>query len=153
MNEIDGPIIKREYPDRPVVGVGAVIIKNGKVLIVKRGKEPGYGRWSIPGGAVHLGEKLARAIEREVLEETGLVVEAGEVVEVYEPLIRDEKGKVRYHYVLIDFLCRYISGELKPESDILDAVMAEPAELDKYDLPPATAALLHKCLKKAGLLP
>ncbi len=103
MNEIDGSIIKREYPDSPVVGVGAVIIKDGKVLIVKRGKEPGYGRWSIPGGAVHLGEKLAPAVEREVLEETGLVVESGEVVEVYEPLIRDEKGRVRYHYVLIDF--------------------------------------------------
>lgn len=153
MNEIDGLIIKREYPDSPVVGVGAIIIKDGKVLIVKRGKEPGYGRWSIPGGAVHLGEKLARAVEREVLEETGLVVEAGEVVEVYEPVVRDSEEKVQYHYVLIDFMCRYVSGELKPESDIQDAVMAEPSELYKYDLPPATAALLHKCLKKEGLLP
>lgn len=149
MSEFDPTIIKREYPDSPVVGVGAVIIKGGKVLLVKRGKEPGYGRWSIPGGAVNLGEKLARAIEREVLEETGLIVEAGEVVEVYEPVVKDDKGRVRFHYVLIDFLCRYVSGEIKAASDILDAVLAAPEELNKYDLPSATASVIHKCLKIA----
>ncbi len=145
-------IIKREYPDNPVVGVGAVIIKDGRALLVKRGKEPGYGRWSIPGGAVHLGEKLSRAIEREVLEETGLVVKAGEIVKVYEPIIKDKEGKIQYHYVLIDFMCSYVSGEPQPSSDILDAAMASPEELDKYDLPRATHSLIRQCLKSAGLL-
>jgi ADP-ribose pyrophosphatase len=146
--EEDQFIIKREYPDNPVVGVGAVIIKDGRALLVKRGKEPGYGRWSIPGGAVHLGEKLARAIEREVLEETCLVVKAGEIVKIYEPIIEDKEGKIQYHYVLIDFSCSYVSGELKPASDILDAAMASPEELDKYDLPSATHSLIVECFEK-----
>ncbi len=141
------PNIKREYPDRPIVGVGAVIIKDGKVLLVKRGQEPGYGTWSIPGGAVNLGERLSQAIEREVLEETGLVVKAGEMVKVYEPVIRDDKGRVRYHYVLIDFICHPISGEISPASDILDAVLVSHSELEQYDLPSATLALIKECLK------
>jgi ADP-ribose pyrophosphatase YjhB (NUDIX family) len=147
--EIDNYPIKREYPDSPVVGVGAVLIKEGRVLLVKRGKEPGYGSWSIPGGAVHLGEELAQAIEREVLEETGLVVEASPLIKVYVPVIRDEKGRVKYHYVLVDFMCRYVSGELRPASDVLDAAMVSPGELDKYRLPAATAALIEECLKAA----
>jgi ADP-ribose pyrophosphatase YjhB (NUDIX family) len=144
------PIIKREYPDRPIVGVGAVIIQDGKALLVKRGQEPGYGKWSIPGGAVKVGERLSHAIEREVLEETGLVVKAGEVVKIYEPVIKDDAGRVRYHYVLIDFICHPVSGEISPASDILDAELVSPAELEQYDLPPVTLALIQKCLKEKG---
>jgi len=146
------PIIKREYPDGPVVGVGAVIIIDDKVLLIKRGKEPGYGSWSIPGGAVHLGEKLSHAVEREILEETGLIVRCGEMVKVYEPVIRDQEGKVQFHYVLIDFLCEYVSGEPRPSSDILDAVLVSPAELKKYGLFKATADLIDKCLRIKGLV-
>ncbi len=138
--------IKRDYPDRPIVGVGAVIIKDGKVLLVKRGQEPGYGTWSIPGGAVHLGEKLSQAIEREVLEETGLVVKVGEMVKIYEPVIRDDTGRIKYHYVLIDFICHPISGEISPASDILDAVLVSKSELEQYDLPLVTLALVQECL-------
>jgi ADP-ribose pyrophosphatase YjhB (NUDIX family) len=148
-------VIKREYPDRPIIGVGAVIIKDDKVLLVKRGKEPGYGTWSIPGGAVNLGEKLSEAIKREVLEETGLLVSVGEMVKIYEPVMKDDTGRVKYHYVLVDFLCHPVSGEVNPASDILDAVLVSKSELELYDLPPVTLALVQECLnnnpkKKTG---
>lgn len=120
----------------------------GKVLLVKRGQEPGYGTWSIPGGAVKVGELLSHAIEREVLEETGLVVKAGKVVKIYEPVIKDDAGRVRYHYVLIDFICHPVSGEISPASDILDAKLVSQAELEQYDLSPVTLALIQECLKE-----
>src|SRR5579859_1074222 len=103
--------MQREYPDRPIVGVGAVIIHNGQVLLVRRAKPPLQGRWSLPGGVVELGETLRAAVEREICEETGLVVQATEVVAVLDRILPGDNAGIQYHYVLIDFLCRCRSEE------------------------------------------
>jgi len=126
--------MKREYPDRPIVGVGAVIVHEGRVLLVKRGSPPLEGQWSLPGGVVELGETLRAAAEREAREEAGLVVEAGEVLEVLDRIIPGENGKPQYHYVLIDFLCRVTGGELRAGGDAAGVAWAREEELGKYRL-------------------
>ena len=116
--------MKREYPDSPLVGVGAVIVndhgQDGRVLLIRRGQAPLIGEWSLPGGVLECGETLREAVVREAREETGLVVETGEMLGVYERVIRGDDGRVRYHYVLIDFLCRPTGGDLKAASDAAD---------------------------------
>src|ERR1051325_7459341 len=116
-------LTRREYPDRPIVGVGAVILHKSRVLLVKRGSPPLLGAWSLPGGAVELGETLRTAAEREVQEETGLIVKAGEVLEVLDRIIPG-KGAPQYHYVLVDFLCTVIGGELRAGGDAADVKWA-----------------------------
>src|SRR6266576_956396 len=103
----------RRYPPRPILGVGAIIIDAGRVLLVERGREPLKGYWSLPGGVLETGEKLAEGIRREVLEETGLEIELLSVVEIFERIMRDAAGVAEYHYVLIDYLCRVTGGVLK----------------------------------------
>src|SRR5215510_15318693 len=103
----------REYPDRPIVGVGAVIIHENRVLLAKRARPPLQGQWSLPGGVVELGETLRAATEREALEETGLMVKADEVLEVLDRIIPGADGRTRFHYVLVDFVCRVRGGELR----------------------------------------
>ena len=107
----------REYPNAPLVGVGAVTIKNGKILLIKRAFPPGEGMWSIPGGLVEVGEKLSTACERETEEETGVKVQVLELINVFDLVEHDDEGKVRYHYVLVDFLAKAVSGKerLSPE--------------------------------------
>ncbi|MBS1857553.1 MAG: NUDIX hydrolase, partial [Acidobacteria bacterium] len=100
----------RRYPKRPLVGVGALIFQRGRILMAQRGKEPLKGWWSLPGGAVEAGETLDAAIRREVLEETGLMVEPLRIHEVFERILRDAEGAAEYHYVLIDYICRILSG-------------------------------------------
>src|SRR3954465_13681975 len=112
--------MKRDYPDRPIVGVGAVIIHDGRALIVQRAGEPRKGEWTVPGGVLETGETMRSGTEREVLEETGLMVKAGPVIDVFENIWPDVEGKTQYHYVLVDFLCELISGELKAETDVSD---------------------------------
>jgi 8-oxo-dGTP diphosphatase len=126
--------MKREYPDRPIVGVGAVIIDHGRVLLVKRGSPPLLGEWSLPGGVVEVGETLRAAAAREAREETGLLVEAGEVLEVLDRIIPGENGRALYHYVLIDFLCRVTGGELRNGGDAADVAWASSGELPPYKL-------------------
>jgi 8-oxo-dGTP diphosphatase len=138
----------RSYPDRPLVGVGGVIIHEGRALIVQRGAEPRRGEWTVPGGLVELGETLRAATEREVLEETGLVVKAGEVLDVFDSIHPDAEGRTQYHYVLIDFLCELVSGELKPASDISDARWIQVAELDTIELIGFTAQVIRKAFSK-----
>ena len=126
--------MKREYPESPLVGVGAVIIDGDRVLLIRRGTPPLLGEWSLPGGVLECGETLREAAAREVLEETGLVVETGEMLGVYERVIRNDEGRVRYHYVLIDFLCRPVGGEVKAGSDAADARWFTLDELPALDL-------------------
>src|SRR3954463_3165009 len=113
--------MKRDYPDRPLVGVGAVIVHEARVVIVQRGTEPLKGQWSIPGGALEIGETLRQCAVREAFEETGLQVEAGEVLEVFDAIYRETDGRIQYHYVLIDFACRLVGGELKADGDAAQA--------------------------------
>jgi 8-oxo-dGTP diphosphatase len=112
--------MKREYPESPLVGVGAVIVQDQRVLLIRRGQAPLLGEWSLPGGVLECGETLREAVVREAREETGLVVETDEMLGVYERVIRGDDGRVRYHYVLIDFLCRPAGGELEAASDAAD---------------------------------
>ena len=136
--------MKREYPDRPIVGVGAVIIHQERVLLVKRGAPPLLGEWSLPGGVVEIGETLRAAAVREAREETGLIVEAGEVLEVLDRIIPGENGRPRYHYVLIDFLCRVAGGELQAAEDAADAVWASQDELTKFKLETPAMDVIRK---------
>ncbi len=105
--------MKREYPESPLVGVGAVIVADGRALLIRRGQAPLLGEWSLPGGVLECGETLRGAVIREAREETGLIVEVGEMLGVYERVIRSDDGRVRYHYVLIDFLCRRVGRGLE----------------------------------------
>ena len=147
-------MVVREYPQSPVVGVGAVILRNGKVLLVMRGQEPLLGEWSIPGGAVEPGETLHEALRREILEETGLTVEVGELVEVLDRIIRDEQGRVRYHYVLVDYLCRVKEGRLQPATDVSDARWAPRPELPDFALRPETTTQpTAKCVPHLKMKP
>jgi len=131
-----GLCLRREYPSHPIVGVGAVIVQDDRLLIVRRGVEPGKGKWSIPGGAVELGETVRDATIREAKEETGLDVEifVDRPLDAFDNLDIDEKGGLRYHYVLLQFLTRPKGGTLKPSSDALDARWVLLEEVEKYDL-------------------
>lgn len=145
-------MIKREYPELPIVGVGAVIVDRGRVLLVKRGRPPLLGEWSLPGGVVETGETLRAAAEREAQEETGLVVEAGEVLEVLDRIIRDADGRVHYHYVLIDFLCRVTGGELHAGGDAAAAEWAGENELGKFKLEKPALEVIRKAFAEAAAL-
>lgn len=139
----------REYPPVPLVGVGALIVKDGRVIVVRRGKPPAMGEWSIPGGLVEVGETLEEAAAREALEETGLTVEPSELVEVLERIFPDGDGRIRYHYVLVDFLCTVISGDPTPGSDVLEAKWAEPDEFESLNMAQVTTRVIHKALEAA----
>jgi len=136
--------IKRHYPAQPVVGVGAVVFKGDKVLLVRRGQEPARGSWSLPGGLVELGETLAAAIVRELAEETGLTVTPLGIAAVAERIFPDPGGRIAYHYVLVDYLCDYLEGELSPGSDITAARFVSLGDLPEFDLPPFTADVIRR---------
>ena len=138
----------REYPARPIVGVGAVVLDGTRVLLVKRAHEPLKGEWSLPGGAVELGETLEKAIVREVREETGLDVDLGPMVDVLDRLRYDSDGRVKYHYVLIDFLCRPSSGVLCCASDAEAAEWAALDDLARYALADATLRVIQKAVDR-----
>jgi 8-oxo-dGTP diphosphatase len=140
--------MKREYPDTPLVGVGAIIIEDGRVVLVKRGHAPLQGKWSIPGGVLEVGETLRTAAVREGREETGLTIEPGELLGVFERVVPDEQGRVRYHYVLIDFLCRRLAGELIAADDAEDARWFRREELGALQLARETEKVILKGLEK-----
>ncbi|HEX8924807.1 MAG TPA: NUDIX hydrolase [Terriglobales bacterium] len=137
----------REYPDRPLVGVGAVVVEDDRVLVVRRAHAPLAGEWSIPGGLLELGEKLREGCAREVLEETGLNVEVGEVLDVFDSIFPDAEGRTQYHYVLIDFLCRPIGGTLGAADDAADVRWCSSEELDTLGTKSVTVGVLRKGLE------
>ncbi|HKW25866.1 MAG TPA: NUDIX domain-containing protein [Terriglobales bacterium] len=141
--------MKRDYPERPLIGVGAVIVDGGRVVVVRRGHEPLKGEWSIPGGVLEIGETLRAGAVREALEETGLAVEAGEVLEVLDRIVRDGEGRIQFHYVLIDFLCRRTGGELRAGGDAEEARWIRAGELDSFSIADSAAAVLRKGLDRA----
>jgi 8-oxo-dGTP diphosphatase len=134
----------RSYPDRPVVGVGAVVLDGERVLLVKRGREPLLGVWTLPGGAVELGETMREAVARELREETGLAVEVGPIVETLEQIRADRTGRVEYHYVLVDFLCRATGGEPSAASDAADVDWVPLDRLADRGVPGATIRVVRK---------
>jgi 8-oxo-dGTP diphosphatase len=141
--------MKREYPECPLVGVGAVIAEKGRVVLVKRGRAPLLGEWSIPGGLLEVGETLRQGAEREASEETGLIVRATELLGVFERMVPDEEKRMRYHYILIDFLCERMAGELKASGDAAEAGWFLQDELGSVPLPHDTAEVIQLGFAKA----
>jgi 8-oxo-dGTP diphosphatase len=139
-------------PAAPVVGVGGVVVRDRRVLLARRGKEPLYGRWTVPGGTVELGETLEEAVVREMEEETGLRVEPVEVLAVFDRIDRDGE-RVRYHYVIVDYRCRWRSGEARAASDALEVAWVADEELPHYDLPPKALEVVRDALLRAKALP
>lgn len=133
-----------EYPDAPRLAVGGVVIKDDRVLLVCRGKLPAFGEWAIPGGSVELGETLQQAVERELLEETGITVRAGEICHTFEAVKRDDDGRVRFHYVIIDLTAEYLSGEPVPASDVTEAAWLTSGDLAGRPINATTQELLNK---------
>ena len=138
--------MKREYPEHPLVGVGAVIVEGDRVVLVRRAAQPMAGEWSIPGGMLELGETLRAGAEREAREETALQVEAGEVLGVLDRILPDAAGKPRFHYVLIDFLCRRLGGELRAGGDAAEARWVSESELAGLGVAEAAVKMIRRAL-------
>jgi len=146
--------MRREYPSAPIVGVGAVVVDQDRVLLVRRGREPLKGRWSLPGGALELGESLEDGVVREVEEETGLRVEPVELIELLDRIHREDE-RVRYHYVIADYLCRATGGELQAASDAEAVRWVERAEWNSHSalqLEPMTVRVMEKAWQRARQL-
>ena len=141
----------REYPQRPMVGVGGVIIVAGRALLIRRGSEPLLGEWSIPGGMLELGETLAEGVARELLEETGLTVRVIELIDVFDRIYvestagaNEQRKGPRFHYVIVDYLCERVGGDAVAGSDVTELVFASEEELDKYKLTETATRILKK---------
>ncbi|MCL7384842.1 MAG: NUDIX hydrolase [Thaumarchaeota archaeon] len=139
----------KEYPKIPVVAVGALILQDHNILLVKRVNEPGKGKWSIPGGTVELGESLKDAVVREVYEETGLVVEVLELLDIIEVIRKDDAGNIAFHYVILDYLARPVGGNLRAASDASDVLWASVDEAMNMEITESLRAMLRK-LKEKG---
>jgi 8-oxo-dGTP diphosphatase len=137
--------------ERPVVGVGAVIVHQGRVALIRRGKEPLKGRWVVPGGTVEWGEGLEEAVVREIQEETALTVRPRSLLTVFDRIDRGHDG-VRYHYVILDYLCEWLAGELQAGSDAAEAAWAAPGDLAAYDLPQKALEVVTDGFRQAAAL-
>jgi 8-oxo-dGTP diphosphatase len=135
----------REYPDRPLVGVGGVVIADGRTLLIRRGSAPLKGHWSIPGGMLELSESIVAGVRRELAEETGLEVRVLDLIEVFERIVPGEGGRTRYHFVILDYLCEMAGGEARAGSDVTDVAWAGEEELEKYSL----TAIATRVIKRA----
>jgi 8-oxo-dGTP diphosphatase len=137
----------REYPERPVVGVGGVVIEQGRALLIRRGGEPLKGQWSIPGGTLETGETLEQGTQREMAEETGLSVRVGELIEVFERIFREpgeEARRPRYHFIILDYLCERVSGEARAGSDVTEIAWVAESDLEAYHLTPTATRIARK---------
>ncbi len=130
------------YPDRPRAAAGAVVFKENRVLLVLRGQAPAKKMWAIPGGSVELGETLQQAAEREVYEETGIVIQAREPVFTFDSIVRDDSGQIQFHYVIVDLIADYVSGDPKPGDDALDARWISESEMKSLNVNSKTRGLL-----------
>ena len=150
--------VQREYPKAPIVGVGAVVVDEGRVLLVRRGSEPLKGKWSLPGGMLEVGESLHQGVVREVEEETGLQVEPIELIELLDRIVRDNdpgSDRVRYHYVIADYLCRVVGGSLKAASDAEAVRWVERSEWNSHSalaLDPITVRVIEDGWQRAAVL-
>jgi len=143
----------RIYPASPISGVGAVVYnKAGKILMVKRAKEPNKGMWSVPGGAIELGETINQAAEREVLEECSVKIEVERILDAAENIVKDENGRIRYHYVIIDLVAKYVSGKLKANTDAAECRWFTPEEITQMNITPTLRAMFRRqgIIKDAG---
>lgn len=138
---------RREYPERPIIGVGGVIISDGRVLLVRRGGPPLQGQWSIPGGILEVGETLIEGVRRELAEETGIDVRVRTLIEVFERIDRDASGKVQYHFVVLDYLCEVVRGIARAGSDVSEVAWAAPSELEKYSLTETAGRVIRKAFE------
>lgn len=141
--------MKRDYPDRPLLGVGAIIIRNHDVLVVRRSNPPLKGQWSIPGGLVDTGETTKEAVVREIREETGLTIEPVKLIEVFERILRDEDSRVQYHFVVIDYLCRILAGEPRPGTDVTELRWSRFEDLHSLGITSETTNVIQKALNAA----
>jgi 8-oxo-dGTP diphosphatase len=148
--EAQGKRLSREYPDRPLVGVGGVIIEDGRVLLIRRGSEPLRGQWSIPGGTLELGETLEHGVVRELLEETRLTVRVVQFIEVFERIYMEDqrdpgkKNRPRFHYVIVDYLCERLEGAASAGSDVTEVAFAREDELGQYALTETATRIVRK---------
>jgi 8-oxo-dGTP diphosphatase len=145
--------MNREFPEVPFVGVGAIIIENARVVLVKRLHPPLQAEWSIPGGVLEVGEMIREAAIREAREETGLTVEPGELLGVYDRILRNPEKRVQYHYVLIDFLCRRVAGDLAAASDAAEVRWFRQEELAALKLAEDTLDVIQKGFARPGISP
>jgi len=144
--------LSRLYPNQPIVGVGAIIMQNGKILLEKRKNDPGRGKWSIPGGVVELGESLEQTVIREVQEETGLIVDAPELIDVVNQATLDESGKVRYHFVIVDYVVNLKSGTARAASDAADLEWVPLEQVEQKDLIKSFRDFFEKNRKKLEMI-
>jgi 8-oxo-dGTP diphosphatase len=141
--------VRREYPERPLVGVGGVVIRDERTLLIRRGSAPLEGEWSIPGGMLELGETILEGVRRELLEETAIEVRVLDLIEVFERVTRDEAGKLKYHFVILDYLCEAVQGEAQAGSDVTDVAWVRESELSKYSLTPTATRVIQKAFEIA----
>jgi 8-oxo-dGTP diphosphatase len=137
-------LAKREYPERPIVGVGGVVISDGRALLIKRTGPPLEAQWSIPGGMLESGETLVEGVQRELAEETGIHVRVLHLIEVFERIELDAAGKARYHFVVLDYLCEPVRGEARAASDASDVAWATPSEFGVYRLTRTATRVIKK---------
>ncbi|MGB0035477.1 MAG: NUDIX hydrolase [Candidatus Acidiferrales bacterium] len=139
----------REYPERPVVGVGGVVIAGNRALLIRRGSPPLEGQWSIPGGTLEVGETLMEGVRRELAEETGIDVRVLDMIEVFERIFQDPSGRLQYHFVILDYLCEVAGGIAKAGSDVTDVAWVAEPDLAKYTLTPTATRVVRKAFQMA----
>ena len=148
MNPDAAPGSDRRYPPRPLVGVGAILLDGDRILMAQRGKQPLEGWWSLPGGALETGERLADAVRREVREETGLEIEPVAVFEIFERIMPDAEGVVEYHYVLIDYICRVTGGQLAAGDDVCKVEWVRRRDLPKLQITEGTLGVIERAFRQ-----
>lgn len=150
-NAVNGPDASgREYPQRPIIAVGGVVIQGGRVLLIRRGQPPLEGRWSIPGGILEIGETITAAIERELKEETGVSVRVMGLLEIYEKVLRDSDNRAQYHFVILDYLCEFVGGTAEAAADVTDTAWVAEEDLEKLQLTSAALRVVKKAFALAA---